>query len=74
MKTNQTAQDFLALPHTALPAAMFADDEWCWAISGDAWSTLRKAGQTGETCENISGSSVMVRADRDGWREWIEVK
>jgi len=64
--------DFLALPVEALPSARFAVEDDAW--SGDAWAVLREIATSGETAEEACGSRIVVRADRDGWRDGKEVR
>jgi hypothetical protein len=72
--TRKIINQFWALPAVSLPGAVFVEDE---TFSGpgddldvsDAWVVLRRAAKTGESCTDLCGSAIRVRADRDGWRD-----
>ena len=58
-------QDFLSIPASALPNALYLDDDNSW--QDDAWESLREAARTGQTCEMVCGSKVRVQADHPAW-------
>lgn len=66
---EKKVQEFLGLPPEALHGADFTDAGGSWAHS--AWDVLRQIARTGETAASACGSSIRVRADRDGWRDGI---
>lgn len=57
--------EFLKLPVEAFPSARWKDHD-----IGDAWASLREYAQSGE---KQYFDKVVIRADRDGWRDGFEV-
>jgi hypothetical protein len=67
-----TIRDFLALPHEALPSAIvdgYVDND----VDTDPWSDLRAAAR-GRLPIYSPGEVVLLRADRDGWREGVRIR
>lgn len=55
---------FLAIPHTSLPAARFADEDGSWRA--DAWEVLRECAREGTSPLEACGSDILVWSS-----EWI---
>jgi len=70
--TDKRVKEFQGLPTTAMPSIRYVDDEDAWMYyPSDA---IREAQRQGRRCEDVAGSAVEIRADRDGWREWATVE
>jgi hypothetical protein len=70
-ETIEAIRAFLALPATALPSATWMDS---WGDGGSAWPHLRDYLRP-EARQRINhmGETVMLRADRDDWRDGITI-
>ena len=67
----KTIREFLALPVEALPSIRYMSEDDAWMhYASDA---LRQALKSGERVEDIAGSTVVISADRDGWRKPITI-
>lgn len=69
---DEKIREFLNLPAEAMPRARFANESD--SEDFDAWQVLRQSAETGESVSDITyGAAIIVAADRDGWRDGIEI-
>lgn len=71
MNSRAIVSDFLAIPTTALPSAVWASAAYAEDL-GDPWGHVRDVAG-GDDTSTVSGARIILRADRDGWRNGVTV-